>query len=81
MSLTHLCVGLNPACNQVFRFGGENTYLGGQDFCFYYMFKINLTGNNKTFVGAQKFVVTAPECPRGYELGFNVCEVHECLKY
>jgi len=24
--------------SQVLKFGGENTFLGGKDFCFYYMF-------------------------------------------
>jgi len=34
--LLEACV---QASSQVFKFGEQNTFLGGQDFCFYYMFK------------------------------------------
>jgi len=40
-------------CDQVLSFGG-NTFLQGQDFSFYYMFKINFSGHNKI----------AEHCPR-----------------
>jgi len=39
---------------------GHNTFLGGQDFRLYCMFKTNFSGCNKIWRG------TAPECPRGY---------------
>jgi len=35
------------ARSQVLRFGGKNKFLGGKDFCFYYMFKIHFSGHNK----------------------------------
>jgi len=34
-------------CDQVLSFGG-NTFLPGQDFSFYYMFKPNFSAHNKT---------------------------------
>jgi len=33
---------------------GHNTFLGGQDFCFYYMFKTNVSGRNKILGGTKK---------------------------
>jgi len=36
---------------------GHNTFLGGQDFCFYYVLKTNFSGRNKIWGG------TAPEFP------------------
>jgi len=38
-------VGIQPG--QVSRFGGHNTFLEGQDFGFYSMFKTNFSGRNK----------------------------------
>jgi len=41
---------------------GQNTFLGGQDFSFHYMFKTNFSGHNKVW-GTQKiWEDTAPEC-------------------
>jgi len=46
---------------------GQNTFLGGHDFCFYYIFKTNFS-ENKKFGGAQKKFGRAlpPNAPRGY---------------
>jgi len=40
---------------------GQNTFLGGQDFCFYYMYKTNLSGHNKVWE-TNNFGDTVPEC-------------------
>jgi len=45
----------NTRFDQILRLGG-NTFLRGQDFSFYYMFKTNFSGHN--IIGS-----TAPECP------------------
>jgi len=50
---------------EVFRVWGQNTFLGGQDFCLYYLFRTS----EQTFwtqqnLGAQKIGgKTGPECP------------------
>jgi len=42
------------------RLGGQNTFLSGKDFYFYYMFETNFSEHNKIW-GAQKYLgVTAP---------------------
>jgi len=42
---------------------GQNTFLGGHDFCFYYIFKTNFSGNKKIW-GVTKEILggTTPEC-------------------
>jgi len=51
-------VSLNGSHTATFRrqvFGlGENTFLGGKSFCFYYLLKTNFSGHNKTWGRAQK---------------------------
>jgi len=57
--LLYLCnciITPTQACSQVSRFGGVEYIVGGQDFCFYYMFEKNFSRGNKTWG-------TAPECP------------------
>jgi len=52
----------NQARSQVLRFGGQNAFLGRQDFCFYLMFKKSFLGTTQ-FGGAQKYLRgTAHEC-------------------
>ena len=42
---------------------GHYTFLGGQDPCFYYMFKSNFSGRNKIWRGTKEiWRGTAPEC-------------------
>jgi len=36
-----------PGSSQVLRFGGQNIFLGGKDFCFYHMLKTNVSEHNK----------------------------------
>jgi len=46
---------------------GHNTFLGGHDFCFYYMFKTNFSGRNKIWGEQKKFRGELPPMPpRGY---------------
>jgi len=55
------------AHSQVLRFGGgQNTFLGGQYFCFYYMFKQILLGATKfgPRILARKFGPKSPRMPR-----------------
>ena len=42
---------------------GHNTFLGGQDFCFYYMFKTNFSERNKIWGAQKKFGVHCPRMP------------------
>jgi len=49
------------ACSQVLNFGVKNAFLGGQDFCFYYMFKKILLGTTQ-FGKEQKYL--GWQCPR-----------------
>jgi len=42
------------ARSQVLRFGGENTFLEGHDFCFY-IFKTNFSANKKMWGVQKKF--------------------------
>ena len=59
------------ARSQVLKLGGWYKFLGGQDFCFYYMFKPNFSGHNK-ISGAQKiFGALFLNAPRGYGPGCN----------
>jgi len=44
---------------------GGNTFLLGQDFSFYYIFKKTFLGTRK-FWGHKGLGNTAPECPQGY---------------
>lgn len=44
---------------------GENTFLGEEDFCFYFMFNRKFSGHNKTWGALKKLGDTAP---RSYEL-------------
>jgi len=43
----------------------ENTFLGGQDFCFYYMYKTNFSGRNNIWGGTKEILGECPP-PRGY---------------
>jgi len=38
----------------------QNTFLGGQDFCFYYMFKTNFSGRNNIWGGTKEIWGNAP---------------------
>ena len=40
---------------------GQNTFLGGHDFCFYCTFKTNFSGNNKILGSRQKFGGALPQ--------------------
>jgi len=40
-------IAADQARSKVLRFVGQNTFVGGQDFCFYYMFKNFLVGTRK----------------------------------
>ena len=51
--------------------GEQYIFLRGQDFCFYYIFKINLSGNNKIW-RAQKNLGALPwNAPSGYGPGLH----------
>jgi len=61
------------SCRPVARFQylvGHNTFLGGKDFCFYYILKTHFSGRNKIWGGARKKFGGAlpPNAPpsRGY---------------
>jgi len=45
-----------------FKVWGENKFLGGQDFCSYYMFKIIFLGTTKFRKTQKNLGCTAPEC-------------------
>jgi len=45
-------VTLKTRC-RVSRFGRQNTFLGGQDFCFYYTFETKFTRHNKIWEGTK----------------------------
>ena len=46
---------------------GHNTFLGGHDFCFYYMFKTNFSGRNKIWGEQRNLGGHGPRIPpRGY---------------
>jgi len=47
---------------------GHNAFLGGQDFCFYYMFETNFSGRNKIWDGTKEILGALPPnaSPRGY---------------
>jgi len=46
---------------------GQNTFLGGNDFCFYHIFKTNVLGTRKFGVAQKKFGgAPPPNAPRGY---------------
>ena len=51
-------------CRPVARFQGvrgQNTLLGGRDFCFYYMLKTNFSRHNQIWRGHKKM---GGQCPR-----------------
>jgi len=52
-----------------------NTFLGGQDFCYYYMFKTNFSGRNKTWGAQKKFwEALTPNAPQWLRTcGHPVC--------
>jgi len=70
------------ARGRALRFGGQNTFLGGQDFCFYYMFKTNFAGHNTIWGGTKIFGGALPPNapPHGYGPGYTAV-VHQRLVY
>jgi len=48
---------------------GYNTFLGGQDFCFYYIFKTNFSGRNKIWEGHK--INFGGHCPRMSPRGYR----------
>jgi len=50
---TKNAIPLNRPVARFWGLGGQNTFLGGKDFCLCYMFKTNFSSNNKNW-GAQK---------------------------
>jgi len=51
----------------------RNTFLGGHEFCFYYIFERNFSGNKKIFGGTKEiWGCTAPECPSPVATGLSV---------
>jgi len=54
----------HKARSDVFKFGGENTFLGGHDFCFYHIFETNFSGNKKIW-GCTKEILGGT-APRGF---------------
>ena len=55
--------GLKQACCQVWRFGGQNKLLVGQDFCFYYSICFK-----QTFLGTKKLGTLALNVPMAMDL-------------
>jgi len=55
---------------KVLRFGGQNTFLGGKDFCFYHTFETNFFEHNKILGGTKKIwgelPQNAPPCLRAW---------------
>jgi len=53
---------------------GQNTFLGGHEFCFYYIFETNFSGNKKIWGGTKEiwgvtkeiWGALPPNAPRGY---------------
>jgi len=79
---------LGHARSQVLMFGVKNTLvLGWQDFCFYYMFETNLSGQNKIWGSPKRFWrKLLPNAPHGYGTALGgvfavttVVSKHHCI--
>ena len=66
--------------SQVLRFAEENKFLGGQDFCFYYMFKTFLSGHYKIW-GKIVPVATALSVLQVKVLGFLTKKTMEFITF
>jgi len=55
-------IGFTQARSQVLSFRGAKCIFRGHDFCFYYIFKTNFSGNTKIWGAQKKFGGHCPEC-------------------
>ena len=57
------------AVARIWGLEGKNAFLGGRDFCFYYIFKTNFYGNKKICVGLSPNATPWPKSQPGEAKG------------